>query len=127
MRRHAAATAHRLALALGVIAGVALIRGPVAAQQPAPQATFTARVDSVRVDVDVRRGDTPVAGLTAADFEILDNGVRQQAELVSPTALPLNIVLALDASASLDAKERAHLVAAGSASSMACGATTRPR
>ena len=67
------------------------------------QATFTARVDAVRVDVDVRRGNKPVTGLSAADFEVLDNGVPQRVELVSPTALPLNVVLALDGSASLDA------------------------
>jgi VWFA-related protein len=61
----------------------------------------------------VRRRGEPVADLTATDFEILDNGVPQRVELMSPTALPLNIVLALDSSASLDAKERDHLTAAG--------------
>ena len=81
---------------------------------PRPQqADFTARVDAVRVDVDVRRGNKPVTGLRASDFEVLDNGVPQRVELVSPTALPLNVVLALDGSTSLDARERAHLVAAG--------------
>jgi Mg-chelatase subunit ChlD len=105
-------------VALGAALGVTVLRGPLAAQAPAPnapspQATFSARVDSVRVDVEVRRGGTPVAGLTAADFEIRDNGVPQRVELMSPTALPLNIVLALDGSASLDAKEREHLIAAG--------------
>jgi VWFA-related protein len=54
-----------------------------------------------------------VAGLTAADFEIRDNGVPQRVDLLSPTALPLNVVLALDASASLDEQERGHLIAAG--------------
>jgi VWFA-related protein len=112
-RAAAATTIRRIALAIGGVAIVAAIRGPLAAEAPAPQATFTARVDSVRVDVDVRRADASVAGLTAADFEILDNGVPQRVELMSPTALPLNIVLALDGSASLDAKERRHLVAAG--------------
>ncbi|MEO5821281.1 MAG: VWA domain-containing protein [Vicinamibacteraceae bacterium] len=96
---------------LGGIVGVAVLSGPRHAQ--APQATFSTRVDSVRVDVEVRRRGEPVAGLTAADFEILDNGVPQRVELMSPTALPLNIVLALDGSASLDAKERGHLIAAG--------------
>ena len=81
---------------------------------PRPQqADFTARVDAVRVDVDVRRGNKPVTGLRASDFEVLDNGVPQRVELVSPTALPLNVVLALDGSTSLDARERAHLTAAG--------------
>jgi VWFA-related protein len=86
----------------------------LAAASPAgQQASFSARVDTVRVDVDVRRDDRPVTGLTAADFEIFDNGVRQTVELMSSAALPVSVVLALDTSASLDQKERAHLVAAG--------------
>ena len=108
--------APRLLLAFGAVVGVGgggALGGPLAAQATGPQAMFSARVDSVRVDVDVRRRGTPVAGLTAADFEILDNGVPQRVELMSPTALPLSIVLALDGSASLDAKEREHLTAAG--------------
>jgi Ca-activated chloride channel homolog len=94
-----------MAVALGVAAG----GGPSAGQQP----SFSARVDTVRVDVDVRRDDRPVVGLTADDFEIFDNGVRQKVELMASTALPVSVVLALDTSASLDQKERAHLVAAG--------------
>jgi Ca-activated chloride channel homolog len=39
--------------------------------------------------------------------------VPQRVELVSPAALPLNVVLALDGSTSLDARERRHLTAAG--------------
>jgi Ca-activated chloride channel family protein len=116
MRRHAG-VGRLLAISLGTVVAVAVAvgarGGPLAAQAPAPQATFSARVDAVRVDVDVRRRGTPVAGLTAADFEILDNGVPQRVELMSPTALPLSVVLALDGSASLDAKEREHLTAAG--------------
>ena len=54
-----------------------------------------------------------MTGLRASDFEVLDNGVPQRVELLSPTALPLNVVLALDGSTSLDARERAHLIAAG--------------
>ncbi len=98
----------RVAAIAAVVAIVAAGRVP-RAQAP----LFSARVDTVRVDVEVRRGDRPVAGLTAADFEILDNGVPQRAELVSPEALPVNVVLALDGSASLDARERDHLIAAG--------------
>jgi VWFA-related protein len=98
-----------LASTAAVVAAVLVAVATPHAQTP----VFSARVDAVRVDVEVRRGDRPVAGLTAADFEILDNGVPQRAELVSPTALPLNVVLALDRSASLDARERDHLIAAG--------------
>ena len=77
------------------------------------QAVFSARVDTVRVDIDVRRDDKPVSGLTAADFEVLDNGVPQKVDLIAPSAAPINVVLALDTSASLNAKERSHLTAAG--------------
>jgi VWFA-related protein len=84
--------------------------GPVA-QEPKP--LFSAAVDVVRVDVDVRRGDKVVEGLTAADFEVLDNGVRQRVELVAGDSLPLNVVIALDVSASLDARGRRQLAAAG--------------
>ena len=83
--------------------------GAVAAQQP----VFSARVDTVRVDIDVRRNDKPVSGLTAADFEVLDNGVPQKVDLIAPSAAPINVVLAIDTSASLNAKERLHLTAAG--------------
>jgi uncharacterized protein YegL len=95
----------------GAIAILALGAGgrPIAAQQP----VFSAKVDTVRVDVDVRRDDKPVAGLAAADFEVLDNGVKQTVDLLAPTTAPVNVVLAIDTSASLSAKDRAHLVAAG--------------
>ncbi len=94
-------------------AAIAVIVALPAATPRAQQAVFEAAVDSVRVDVDVRRGGRPVTGLTAADFQIVDDGVPQRAELVSTTALPLNVVLALDGSASLEPREREHLVAAG--------------
>jgi len=81
----------------------------VAAQQP----VFSTRVDTVRVDVDVSRSDRPVLGLAAADFEVFDNGVRQNVDLIASSALPVDVVLVLDTSMSLDAAERAHLTAAG--------------
>src|SRR4029453_12682416 len=97
------------ALALAAVAGVVVVDAAPRPQQP----TFTARVDAVRVDVDVRRGNKPVTGLSASDFEVLDNGVPQRGELGSPPALPLNVGRALDRGPSLDARERSHLVAAG--------------
>ncbi len=65
------------------------------------------------VDVDVRRGARLTSGLSAADFEVLDNGVRQTVELVSASTVPVSVILALDTSASLDATQRAHLIRAG--------------
>lgn len=67
---------------------------------------------SVRVDVLVTDGRTPVAGLTADDFELRDNGVAQTVEIVDAVSVPLNVVLALDTSASIAGKRQADLVAA---------------
>jgi Ca-activated chloride channel family protein len=94
-----------------VVAGLlAVVHAPASlrAQQP----TFAARVESVRVDVEVTRNGRPVEGLTAADFEIRDNGRRQAVELISPGSLPLAVVLALDMSGSLRPEQRAALQAA---------------
>jgi VWFA-related protein len=95
-------------------AGAALAALMSSSLQPlAQQASFSTRVDNVRVDVEVRRDERLVQGLTAADFDVLDNGVRQKVEIVAPSAFPVSVVLALDSSASLDQKERTHLVRAG--------------
>ena len=58
------------------------------------------------------RGGRPVQGLTPADFEVLDNGVRQRVDLASFEQIPLNVVLALDMSASLQGLRLGHLQAA---------------
>jgi VWFA-related protein len=63
---------------------------------------FSSRVYGVRVDVLVTdRERRPLRGLTAEDFEIRDNGVTQQIDVVNFGELPLNIVLALDLSESV--------------------------
>lgn len=63
--------------------------------------TFTSGVEAVRVDVLVTEDAKPVRGLPLGDFEVLDNGVRQQIDLVSFEQIPLNVVLVLDASDSV--------------------------
>lgn len=65
------------------------------------QLTFSAATRLVRVDVLVTQNGRPVPGLTDADFEVLDNGVKQAVSLVSIEALPLDVVLALDMSRSI--------------------------
>ena len=72
----------------------------VGAQSPqAP--TFRAIVDSVVVDVAVRQHDLPVNGLTVADFDVLDNGVKQTVVDVSQETWPIDIRLLLDTSGSV--------------------------
>lgn len=95
----------RASLALAA-ACAAAIAAPVAATQ---QATFSSRLEAVRVDVAVTERGRPVPGLTAADFEIFDNGVRQQVALIATEELPLDLVLALDVSGSVEGERFVHL------------------
>jgi VWFA-related protein len=69
--------------------------------QDAQRPVFRAAVDLVRVDAAVRSGVRIVTGLTAADFEVLDNGVVQQIDDVSYGRLPIDVTIALDVSQSV--------------------------
>ncbi len=80
-----------------------------AQQSPA----FSSKVEAVRVDVLVTDNGQPVLGLGPADFEILDNGVPQQVDLVSFEQIPLNVILALDMSDSVAGERLDHLRGAG--------------
>jgi Ca-activated chloride channel family protein len=66
----------------------------------APQ--FRARVDAVFVDVTVtNRQGTFAVGLTKEDFEVFDNGRRQQISGFTAGELPLRLALVLDTSWSM--------------------------
>ena len=90
-----------------------LLSGGTAQDRQAP--VFRSRTLSVRVDVLVTDGRKPVVGLTAADFELRDNGVVQTVELLDAADVPLNVVLALDTSASTAGKRATDLTAAAHA------------
>jgi VWFA-related protein len=77
--------------------------------------TFSSRVEAVRVDVLVTDNGQPVRGLGPGDFEIKDNGVLQQIDLVSFDQVPLNAILALDMSDSVAGERLDRLRAAGGA------------
>jgi Ca-activated chloride channel family protein len=82
----------------GAVGLAALALAPAgAAQSP----TFSARVDSVSLDVSVTRNRAPVHGLTADDFELFDNGVPQQIDSIGFDDVPVNVMLALDMSGSV--------------------------
>ena len=76
---------------------------PIALGTPAAQQrpTFRAVSDLVPVHVSVRSGRRLVSGLAAADFELLDNGVRQQITSVTAETLPVDVTLVVDASGSV--------------------------
>jgi VWFA-related protein len=79
--------------------------------QQAP--VFSSRAEAVRIDVFVRQDGRPVHGLQAADFEVLDNGVRQEIEVLGLERAPLDVVLALDMSGSVQDARLEQLRAAG--------------
>jgi len=85
-----------------LIVASSLMAAPVALS--AQGVVFSSKVEAVRVDVlvtDRDKGGTAVLGLKPSDFEVLDNGVPQQVDLVSFEQIPLNVVLALDMSESV--------------------------
>jgi VWFA-related protein len=101
----------RVAIALVACASAA---APTRAQPPTPP-VFGARVETVYVDAFVTRDGLAVRGLAASDFELKDDGVVQQVELVASDQLPLLAVLAFDASSSVAGAKLAALQAAGEA------------
>ena len=63
--------------------------------------TFRAGVDLVTVDVSVRDGNGPVAGLGTEDFVVLDNGVPQTVDVVEVSSLPIDVTVLIDTSGSM--------------------------
>ena len=106
----------RAAAALWLISALAAAQSP----SPSPGAgartppTFAAGVEAVRLDVFVSRDGRPLAGLAAGDFEVLDNGVPQRAELESAGG-PVHAILLLDTSGSVAGPRLLHLRAAAHA------------
>jgi VWFA-related protein len=78
-----------------------------------PQLTFRSGVEVVELDVSVLRGGVPVAGLTARDFALTDNGAAQEVQSVTLERLPLSVTMVLDTSQSVAGERLQHLVQAG--------------
>jgi hypothetical protein len=82
-------------------AGLAFMCAAVAApmaRQSAP--VFKATGNGVLVDVSVSRGKVPAPDLKAADFELLDSGVRQNILDASLEKSPVDLSLLVDVSES---------------------------
>jgi VWFA-related protein len=73
---------------------------------------FRSTVDAVAIDVAVLAAARPVAGLTAADFEVTDNGVRQTVREVVSESLAIDVTLVLDTSGSISSKLHESIVRA---------------
>jgi VWFA-related protein len=82
-----------------ILAGTAAEHPGVRRDQDRP--TFRAGAEVVAIEASVTRRNRPVTGLTAADFQIVDNGVLQQVAGISYEKLPIDVTVALDVSASV--------------------------
>lgn len=99
-----------------VIAAVATAVIFCTQRAPAQQrTTFASSVNAVRIDALATDSGKPIAKLTAADFELTDNGVVQQLSIVSGDTTPLDIFLAFDTSGSLTPERLQALAAAARA------------
>ena len=89
--------------ASGVVVGsLALAAVAVSAGQQTQRPTFRTVGALVTVEAEVRDGNKLVRGLTAADFQITDNGVPQKVEMIDVESLPIDLTLVIDTSGSVE-------------------------
>ena len=90
----------RVACLLACVAAASAVQ---AQQEPPPQPTplFRAVANVVRVDTLVTERGKPIGKLTADDFELFDDGVKQQVTAASIEDVDVDVVLVLDTSRSV--------------------------
>lgn len=66
--------------------------------QQGQRPVYRAGVASVFVNVSVKEGNVPVAGLAADDFAVFDNGVRQKIDTLGFEPVPIDLTLYQDTS-----------------------------
>ena len=92
-------------IATALVAAALPVLTPPQTPPPAPgqqaRATFRAVADVVPVHVSVRTDRSFVRGLTASDFELYDNGVRQDIRAVAADSLAVDVTLVVDTSGSV--------------------------
>ena len=84
---------------LPIVAVTLVLSSAIVAQQPQ---VFRATETLVTVDAAVFDGNRPVLGLTADDFEVTDNGVKQKVDIVDIESLPIDLTLVVDTSGSVE-------------------------
>ena len=87
-----------------------LVTASVAEARQAP--AFRSTIEGVEVDVAVNRGGKAVAGLTADNFVVTDNGVVQTVTRALLSSEPLRLTLVLDLSRSVAGRRLASLIKA---------------
>jgi VWFA-related protein len=78
--------------------------------------TFSVAAEEVRIDVLVTQNGKPTAGLTAADFEVFDNGILQEIQYATlQKQTPVSATLVFDMSRSVAGPLLEHLKEAAQA------------
>ena len=113
----------RIPSAVAVLVGAAV--AAVAAGARLQDPVYRARADIVAIDVSVMNGRSPVLNLTAADFELRDNGVLQSILDFGRERQPLDVTLTIDVSGSMTPARRLIVQRAVDEVSRALGAADR--
>jgi len=75
-----------------------------AQQAPATQPSFRSGVELVSLNVTVMEGTRYITDLEQKDFNVFEDGVKQEVTFFNRTNLPIALALLLDTSASMDSK-----------------------
>ena len=100
--RTVSAVALALALALGSGLAAQDPVAPVADSRQVP--AFRSATQLVALNVTVMDGQKLVTGLEQEQFEVYEDGVRQQVRFFEASSVPLDLILLLDASSSMRAR-----------------------
>ena len=84
-------------------AAAAVFAATIVAAQ-APQPSFRAGVELVSLNVTVTEGTHYITDLEQKDFNVFEDGVKQDVTFFNKTNLPIALALLLDTSASMDTK-----------------------
>ncbi len=76
---------------------------------------FRTTVEAVTIDIFVGRNGKSLTDLTGDDFEVFDNGILQEVELLRSEAVPLSVIFVLDVSSSVHGQKLEHLRSAAAA------------
>ncbi len=101
----------------------AVICLPLEAAAQSPDTPFRSSVDLVALNVVVTDAQQKlVSGLNAGDFDVYEDGVRQDVTFFAANAIPLDLAILLDTSASMtDKMETAQRAAIGFADTLRAG------
>jgi Ca-activated chloride channel family protein len=104
-----------ICLLCGASPAVAQIALPLPDPQPANPPVFRSGADLVALNVAVTdRDQRYVQGLTAEDFAVFEDGVRQDVSFFAASEVPLDLILLVDTSASMSNKmQTLHAAARG--------------